>query len=87
VPEHIWRGVKDPLHWTGNTLPVGTGPFLLEKGSFTQYSFRLKRNPEYWQIGNDGQPLPYIGGIQYISASSKQHPTVCRFNISGVLKY
>ncbi len=69
VPEHIWSKVDDPSKWTGNENPVGTGPFLFEEGSFTAQSFRLERNPNYWQMGADGKPLPYIDGVQYISAT------------------
>ncbi len=46
VPQHIWSSVSDPTKNT-NTNPVGTGPFMLDKFSPTQYS--LKKNPSYWQ--------------------------------------
>jgi peptide/nickel transport system substrate-binding protein len=69
VPRHIWKFVKDPSKWTGNDQPVGTGPFIFDKKSFTTQSFRLKTNPLYWQKGEDGKPLPYIDGIQFISAT------------------
>ncbi len=69
VPEHIWASVDDPSKWTGNENPVGTGPFLFDKGTFTEQSFKLVKNPDYWQMGKDGKPLPYIDGIQFISAT------------------
>ena len=69
VPQHIWQSVENPSTWTGNENPVGTGPFLFDTGSFTEQSYRLKRNPNYWQLGRDGRPLPYIDGIQYIGAT------------------
>ena len=41
---------------------VGTGPFLLE--SFTpDERMVLVRNPDYWQMGADGQPLPYVDKV------------------------
>jgi len=69
VPKHIWSKIDDPSKWTGNETPVGTGPFSFDKGTFTAQSFRLKKNPSYWQMGEDGKPLPYIDGVQYIGAT------------------
>ncbi len=69
VPKHIWKSIEKPSEWTGNENPVGTGPFIFDKGSFTEQSYRLIRNPDYWKIGKDGKPLPYINGIQYIGAT------------------
>jgi peptide/nickel transport system substrate-binding protein len=41
---------------------IGTGPFLLE--SFTpDERMVLVRNPNYWQLGADGQPLPYVDKV------------------------
>ncbi len=41
---------------------VGTGPFLLE--SFTpDERMVLVRNPHYWQMGDDGRPLPYLDRV------------------------
>jgi peptide/nickel transport system substrate-binding protein len=41
---------------------IGTGPFMLE--SFTpDERFVLVRNPNYWQLGEDGLPLPYVDKV------------------------
>lgn len=72
VPKAIWSKVTDPLTWTGNTVPVGTGPFELDPPSFNEQSYRLTRNPEYWQKGKDGKSLPYIDAIQYVSTTNEQ---------------
>ena len=41
---------------------IGTGPFLME--SFTpDERMVLVRNPNYWQMGADGQPLPYVDKV------------------------
>jgi peptide/nickel transport system substrate-binding protein len=69
VPEHIWKDVEDPSKWSGNENPVGTGPFMFEEGTFAEQSYRLKSNPDYWQLGEDGEPLPYVDGVQYVSAT------------------
>ncbi len=44
--------------------PVTSGPFVLQswvRGA----TMRLRRNPDYWQIGEDGRPLPYLDGIEF----------------------
>ena len=44
--------------------PVTSGPFVLQ--SWVQgATMRLRRNPYYWQIGEDGRPLPYLDGIEF----------------------
>jgi peptide/nickel transport system substrate-binding protein len=41
---------------------IGTGPFLME--SFTpDERMVLVRNPNYWQLGADGLPLPYVDKV------------------------
>ena len=44
--------------------PIGTGPFVLEswdRGS----TMKLVKNPNYWDNGEDGQPLPYLDGLTF----------------------
>ena len=44
--------------------PVGSGPFVLkswERGSTMQ----LVKNEHYWDMGEDGKPLPYLDGITF----------------------
>jgi len=44
--------------------PVGSGPFMFQswqKGS----DMKLVKNPYYWDKGEDGQPLPYLDGIDF----------------------
>lgn len=44
--------------------PVGSGPFMLkswDRGS----DMKLVRNPNYWGVGEDGKPLPYLDGIDF----------------------
>ncbi len=72
VPAAVWSKVQDPLTWIGNDAPVGTGPFMLDAASFNEQSYKLVRNPNYWQKGADGKPLPYIDGIQYITTTNEQ---------------
>jgi peptide/nickel transport system substrate-binding protein len=44
--------------------PVGTGPF-----KFVSYAsgdrLVVKKNENYWRMGADGKPLPYVDGVTY----------------------
>lgn len=44
---------------------VGSGPFVMQshqRGSMMQFA----ANPHYWREGEDGKPLPYIDGINFL---------------------
>ncbi len=44
--------------------PIGSGPFVMtewERGSYMV----LERNPHYWQLGADGEPLPYLDSVRF----------------------
>jgi peptide/nickel transport system substrate-binding protein len=44
--------------------PIGSGPFVLaswQRGT----QMVLKRNPYYWQAGEDGKPLPYLDELDF----------------------
>lgn len=58
VPEHIWSGIEDPVTFT-NPEPVATG-MLTEVVAVNEQVLELCKNPNYWQMGTDGKPLPYI---------------------------
>lgn len=45
--------------------PVGTGPFVLEEYKEGE-SVSVKANPNYYKMGEDGKPLPYLDGIQFL---------------------
>ena len=42
--------------------PVCTGPFTM--ASWTGNQFIAKRNPNYWRMGADSKPLPYLDEVQ-----------------------
>ncbi len=44
--------------------PVGTGPFQFVEWKRNDH-LTVKRNPNYWRQGADGQPLPYLDSINY----------------------
>lgn len=76
VPAHIWSKVDNPGEWTGNENPVGTGPFMFVDGSFSEFAYRLERNPNYWQVGADGKKLPYIDGVQFVGATGNEQASM-----------
>jgi peptide/nickel transport system substrate-binding protein len=41
---------------------IGTGPFMLEE-YLPDERFVLVANPNYWQLGADGEPLPYVDKV------------------------
>ncbi|MGH8513944.1 MAG: ABC transporter substrate-binding protein, partial [Gammaproteobacteria bacterium] len=44
--------------------PIGSGPFMFESWQ-RNTEMVLKRNPYYWQPGEDGKPLPYLDEIRF----------------------
>jgi len=44
--------------------PVGSGPFVLESWQRGTVMV-LKRNPNYWQQGEDGKSLPYLDEVDF----------------------
>jgi peptide/nickel transport system substrate-binding protein len=44
--------------------PVGTGPFVLDSWD-RGTKMVLKKNPNYWQNGEDGKPLPYLDEVDF----------------------
>jgi peptide/nickel transport system substrate-binding protein len=46
VPKSLWSKVPDPTKFNDEN-PVGTGPYLLDAFTPTQYT--MKKNPTYWQ--------------------------------------
>jgi peptide/nickel transport system substrate-binding protein len=44
--------------------PIGTGPFVFdswERGT----RMRIVRNPHHWDLGEDGEPLPYLDSVTF----------------------
>ena len=64
VPKHIFSTYSNPTTNT-NFPPVGTGPFEMLAKNFSPLSYKLTKNPNYWQKGK-----PYIDSITYPAYSS-----------------
>jgi peptide/nickel transport system substrate-binding protein len=65
LAQNSWTCILAPESFnedgTINT-PISTGPFMLE--SYTPGSeLRFQRFDDYWQIGEDSEPLPYLDGL------------------------
>ena len=44
--------------------PVGTGPFAFVSWKHGEV-MKLKRNPYYWKMADDGKPLPYLDELEF----------------------
>jgi peptide/nickel transport system substrate-binding protein len=70
VPEHLFHYPANIMHrsFEGDFIkqPIGTGGFTLEEYAEVERAV-LKRRADYWKMGADGQPLPYLDEIIYVS--------------------
>jgi peptide/nickel transport system substrate-binding protein len=70
VPEHLFHYPAIVLHrgFEGDIIkqPVGTGAFILEEYAEGERAV-FKRREDYWRNGEDGQPLPYLDELIYVS--------------------
>lgn len=70
VPEHLFHYPAIVLHrdFEGDIIqqPVGTGAFLLEEYADGERAV-FRRREDYWQMGADGDPLPYLDELIYVS--------------------
>jgi peptide/nickel transport system substrate-binding protein len=57
-----------PAFWDdpdrAGALPIGTGPFMMTEWTRDEQTV-LEANPDYWRMGADGEPLPYLDGIVF----------------------
>lgn len=70
VPEHLFHYPAVILHrsFEGDFIkqPIGTGAFTLAEYAEGERAV-LQRREDYWQMGEDGQPLPYLDELIYVS--------------------
>ena len=72
VPEHLFHYPGLILHrsFEGDIIkqPIGTGPYTLEE--FVEGTRAVfKRRNDYWRMGADGKPLPYLDKVMYIATA------------------
>jgi peptide/nickel transport system substrate-binding protein len=58
TPKELWQNSE-----AIRTEAIGTGPFIRESWTPKQGSV-FKRNPDYWEMGADGKPLPYVDRVE-----------------------
>lgn len=70
VPEHLFHYPGIILHrgFEGDFIkqPIGTGAFTLEEYAEGERAV-LKARSDYWRMGEDGSPLPYLDEIIYVA--------------------
>lgn len=70
VPDHLFHYPAAIMHrsFEGDfiTQPIGTGPFTLEEYVDGERAV-VKARSDYWQMGADGSPLPYLDEVRYVS--------------------
>jgi peptide/nickel transport system substrate-binding protein len=70
VPEHLFHYPAIVLHrnFEGDIVsqPIGTGAFLLQEYAQGERAV-FQRRPDYWRMGEDGQALPYLDEVIYVS--------------------
>ncbi len=76
VPENLFHYPAQIMHRSFNgDITSGqnpsTGPMVLEEYSVGE-SVRVVRRDGYWQMGADGQPLPYLDAIEWIDLGNEQ---------------
>lgn len=66
IPEHLAQYAAGivPANFTGDLTkqPIGTGAFTMEEYVVGERC-RLKARSDYWRMGEDGKPLPYLDEI------------------------
>ncbi len=70
VPEHLFHYPAIILHrdFEGDYIkqPIGTGAFTLAEYAEGERAV-LKARSDYWRMGEDGSPLPYLDEIIYVA--------------------
>jgi peptide/nickel transport system substrate-binding protein len=70
VPEDLAQYPGAILHrgFEGDWIrqPIGTGAFMLEEYAEGERAV-LRARPDYYRMGEDGQPLPYLDSLTYVS--------------------
>ncbi len=70
---HDYHAAILPSDFAGDFYkqPYGTGPFVIKDyrpGELLSY----KRREDYWDLGVDGKPLPYVDGLEFRSFPDQQ---------------
>jgi peptide/nickel transport system substrate-binding protein len=88
VPEHLFHYpalVLNHRTFEGDFIkaPHGTGPYTLETYREGERSVFKRRN-DYWNIGADGQPLPYLDMVEFIDMGTEMPPQIAAFQSGDI---
>jgi peptide/nickel transport system substrate-binding protein len=88
IPEHLFHYpalVLNAKTFDGDFIkkPVGTGPYTLESYLPGERAV-LKARKDYWQKGADGQPLPYMDGMEFIDMGTEMAPQIAAIKAGEV---
>ncbi|UCG04767.1 MAG: ABC transporter substrate-binding protein [Desulfobacterales bacterium] len=88
VPEHLFHYPAIVLNhraFEGDFIksPVGTGPYTLETYLPGERAV-VKRRTDYWKKGADGQPLPYMDGMEFIDMGTEMAPQIAALKAGEV---
>ena len=88
IPEHLFHYpalILNAKTFQGDFIkaPVGTGPYTLESFLPGERCV-LKARKDYWQKGADGQPLPYMDGIEIIDMGTEMAPQIAALKAGEV---
>ena len=80
VPEHLFHYpalILNHKTFEGDfkKQPHGTGPYTLEVYAEGERCVLKARN-DYWQKGADGQPLPYMDGMEFTDMGNEMAPQI-----------
>jgi len=75
VPQHLFHypALIVPKTFEGDWVrqPVGTGPFLLDDYVESERAVFVRRE-DYWKMGEDGQPLPYLDKVVFLDLGEEE---------------
>ncbi len=62
----LYHAAVLPADWPGDFFsnPWGTGPFTIAEWTPGEY-IRFKARDDYWAMGADGSPLPYLDSVEF----------------------
>ena len=88
IPEHLFHYpalILNAKTFQGDFIkaPVGTGPYTLESYLPGERCV-LKARKDYWQKGADGQPLPYMDGMEIIDMGTEMAPQIAALKAGEV---
>jgi len=80
VPEHLFHYPAMILNhrtFEGDFIkaPHGTGPYRLDVYREAERAV-LKRRSDYWQMGADDKPLPYMDGFEFLDMGNEMSPRI-----------